>query len=65
MYEEYYKNALKEMKQMIDNPTFFFFSDDIEWVKNTFGTSEDIFMQTVETDGKIIMICSLCQNVSI
>ena len=39
--EEYYKDALEEMKQMIDNPTFFFFSDDIEWVKNTFGTSEE------------------------
>ena len=31
--ETYYKKALDYMKRLVPNPTIFFFSDDIEWVK--------------------------------
>ena len=34
--EEYYRNAITKMYQMIENPVFFFFSDDMEWAKQTF-----------------------------
>jgi hypothetical protein len=29
----YYKNAIDIIRKKIDNPAFFLFSDDIEWVK--------------------------------
>lgn len=30
---QYYNQAIKRIIKNVDNPTFFFFSDDIEWVK--------------------------------
>ena len=30
---EYFKNAIKKMQELINNPQFIIFSDDIEWVK--------------------------------
>lgn len=32
--EDYYNQAIKLMMQNVDNPVFFFCSNDIEWVKN-------------------------------
>ena len=31
--KEYYQKAINIMKQKLDNPKFFFFSNDMEWVK--------------------------------
>lgn len=31
--KEYYENAIKYISKKVENPHFFFFSDDIEWVK--------------------------------
>jgi hypothetical protein len=42
----YYQNALEYFRKQIASPTFFFFSDDIEWVMHTFGASPDfVFVQ--------------------
>lgn len=30
----YFESAIKIMKEKLDNPTFFIFSDDVEWAKN-------------------------------
>ena len=35
--KEYFYKALDEINQIVNNPTIFFFSDDIEWVKKEFG----------------------------
>lgn len=35
--EQYYHNALKYVTEHLENPVFFWFSDDIEWVKKNFG----------------------------
>lgn len=32
--QEYYMKAIERIKSKIENPVFFFFSDDIDWVKN-------------------------------
>jgi hypothetical protein len=32
--EDYYRKAIEYIKSMAGNPTFFVFSDDIEWCKN-------------------------------
>ncbi len=36
--EQYYVKAIELMKQKLENPVFFFFSDDIEWVKEVIKT---------------------------
>ncbi len=33
----YYERSISYVSKKIDNPVFFFFSDDIEWVKSSFG----------------------------
>jgi hypothetical protein len=35
--ESYYREAFSLIRQKLDNPTYFFFSDDIDWVAGTFG----------------------------
>jgi len=37
-HKDYFENAIKRMKQLIDNPVFFMFSDDIEWVRENIKT---------------------------
>ena len=38
---EYYERAINLMKSKIEAPAFYFFSDDIEWVKKEFGECPD------------------------
>ncbi len=40
----YYQQALKTLREQLDNPTFFFFSDDIAWCKQTFADQEAVFI---------------------
>lgn len=35
--KKYYDNAIRKIKEFIDSPHFFFFSDDIEFVENEFN----------------------------
>lgn len=35
--ERYYRKAIEFIESQIENPIFFFFSDDIEWTKITYG----------------------------
>ncbi len=34
---DYYKRAIKYINNRIDNPTYYFFSDDMKWVENNFS----------------------------
>lgn len=38
---KYYQAAINYLRQEIQDPEFFFFSDDMEWVKNALGYSAD------------------------
>ncbi len=40
---EYYNKAINIIKSQINNPNFFVFSDDIEWVKNNLKTDSPTF----------------------
>lgn len=40
--EQYYYKAIKLMKSKVDNPKFFIFSDDIEWVKKNMKFEENV-----------------------
>lgn len=35
---EYFETAIQTIKDMVEDPVFFLFSDDIEWVKNNIHT---------------------------
>lgn len=45
---QYYMKALEIMKEKLCNPLFVFFSDDMEWVRNTFALSK--FNYVCETE---------------
>lgn len=63
--ENYYKNAIKEMKNRVNNPKFYFFSDDIEWVKSVFNESNSYKYISIKTDTNDIdelMIMSKCKH---
>lgn len=38
---DYYKNAINEIKKKTETQTFFFFSDEINWVKENLGNHEN------------------------
>lgn len=41
--EEYYRRAIYEAQKLLNEPVFYFFSDDMKWVKETFGSVHNIF----------------------
>lgn len=62
---EYYYKALMYMKDNLDNPVFFFFSDDMEWVKSTFGENTNYrYVIFNENDAEIYdLLCMMkCKN---
>lgn len=40
--EDYYQNAIAKMKEWLDNPVFYIFSDDINWVKENMKFTADV-----------------------
>lgn len=46
----YYQQAISYLKQKISNPTFYFFSDDLDWVKNNITTSAPAYYVDGNTD---------------
>ena len=64
--EKYYHLALQYMEKNIDNPHFFWFSDDIEWVKQNFGERENftfISLQTKYPDIDEMMLMKNCKHI--
>lgn len=63
--ESYYKNAIEKMKEKLNNPVFFFFSDDIDWVKEKFGNKINykyIRMRTTTNDIDELILMSKCKH---
>lgn len=59
----YYQKAVQIIKEKITNPTFFIFSDDINWAKENFKGDEYYFVsnkEIKETEDLILM--SLCKH---
>lgn len=65
--KEYYHNAIAYMEQKLNNAEYFWFSDDIEWVKNNFSVNEKkhhfISLNTVNADIDEMMLMSKCKNI--
>ncbi len=62
--ESYYKKALETVQQSEPNPTYFVFSDDIEWVKANLpvGTTAVYVKDPAITDTEELMLMSLCKH---
>lgn len=66
--EHYYCNAMKIIKDSIYNPVFFWFSDDINWVKEKFGKNTNdkyiyVSLSTIHPDIDEMMLMSKCKNI--
>jgi hypothetical protein len=60
----YYDEAMELIKSKIDSPIFYFFSDDIEWVKKEFGEQENFHFVS---NGKLedyeeLLLMSTCNH---
>ena len=57
---EYYKKAFDIVRRELENPVFFFFSDDIEWVKNNLVVNCESYYEVGDDDvsNKLYMMSS-------
>jgi hypothetical protein len=64
--EHYYSTALKYINGYIHNPTYFIFSDDIEWCKSFFSQYDGIFIFPSDVSKNLpqedIMLISHCKH---
>lgn len=63
---EYYKQAIDLMRSKVGSPIFYFFSDDIEWVKNEFGEHDDfkyVSNPKLEEYEELLLMSSCAHNI--
>lgn len=53
---DYYQNAINQVLEHVNNPTFFIFSDDITWVKNNFNFCNTKCHFTGQNSNKSVLI---------
>ncbi|MBQ9991387.1 MAG: alpha-1,2-fucosyltransferase [Lachnospiraceae bacterium] len=59
----YYEKAIKYIRNKVDSPKFFFFSDDIEWVKQNYKNDDFIYVDNEKENDYIDMqLMSMCKN---
>ena len=61
---DYYQRAIDYMESVVENPVFFFFSDDIEWIKDNLGERECFRFINVKTrDIDDLMFMKNCKHI--
>lgn len=61
--ESYYKKAITIMKEKVDNPVFYIFSDEIDWVKENWNFNGNIiFMHYANKDFEELEIMKHCKH---
>ncbi|MCI8471196.1 MAG: alpha-1,2-fucosyltransferase [Clostridia bacterium] len=61
--ESYYKKAITIMKEKVDNPVFYIFSDEIDWVKENWKFKGNIiFMNYANKDFEELEIMKHCKH---
>lgn len=63
---DYYRKAMDYLTKKVKNPEFFFFSDDMEWVKECFGQQENFHFMCIKTQhGDIddLMLMKNCNHI--
>lgn len=64
--EQYYHNALKYSAAHLKDPVFFWFSDDIDWVKKNFGEKNNfrfVSLHTRYADIDEMMLMKSCRHI--
>ena len=64
--EQYYHNALRYVTEHLKNPVFFWFSDDIDWVKKNFGEKDNfrfVSLHTKHADIDEMMLMKNCKHI--
>ena len=64
--EDYYTDAIKEMRRKVNNPQFYCFSDDIEWVTQNIGGTDDfhfVSLKTSHADIDEMMLMKNCNHI--
>lgn len=64
--ESYYKRAIEKIRAEVNNPVFFWFSDDMEWVKEHIGAANDFRFVSIHTkhgDIDDMMLMKNCNHI--
>lgn len=62
---DYYKSAMTEIGKIVNKPQFFFFSDDIHWIKNNLTIdSDDVIVSQFTNDDEFVdfTLMSACKH---
>ena len=60
---DYYMKAADYIRKNVAKPTFYVFSDDLEWCKNSLGFLEDcIYVDRTQTDVDDLKLMSFCRH---
>lgn len=62
----YYRNALRYVEERVGKPVYFWFSDDIDWVKENFGQQDNfhfISLHTAHADIDEMMLMKNCHHI--
>ncbi len=62
--QSYYENAIEKMRREIENPVFYFFSDNIAWCKETFAGIKAEFVDYNQGDDafKDLLLMTSCRH---
>lgn len=64
--ETYYNKSIQYIREHVETPIFFWFSDDISWVKEQIGENEDfrfVSLQTKHCDIDEMMLMKNCNHI--
>ena len=60
---DYYMKAVEYIRTIVENPTFYIFSDDLEWCKNNLGFLDDcIYVDRTQTEIDDLQLMSYCRH---
>ena len=60
---DYYTTAIEYIRMNVEKPTFFIFSDDLEWCKNSLGFLDScIYVDRTQTEIEDLKLMSFCQH---
>ena len=60
---DYYMKAVEYIRKNVEKPTFYIFSDDLEWCKNSLGFLDDcIFVDRTKTEIDDLKLMSFCRH---
>ena len=60
---DYYMKAVEYIRKNVEKPTFYIFSDDLEWCKNSLGFLDNcIFVDSTKTEIDDLKLMSFCKH---